>query len=134
PFLPALARAAAYTEPDAPAPTMTTSTCSRLAISPPLLRRNVRHVWDAEGGVTFHCSVDHIDSVAARHRIDQRPRRTLPAVDHRLPHQVDKIVLLGRVQLREPQAVMGLRGSVYTADGGPIKIHEGRLDVENACL
>src|SRR5213592_4307179 len=65
-FLPAFARTAAYTEPDAPAPTTTRSTFSSLAMSPPLFGDDVRHVGDAEGLVAFHGSVDHIDCVAAR--------------------------------------------------------------------
>ena len=43
-------------------------------------------------------------------------------------------MLLGRVELREPQAVAGLRGLVYGADGGPVEVHERRPDVENSCL
>src|SRR5258708_3662085 len=46
-FLPALARTAANVEPDAPEPTMTTSTFS-FAMSPPLRRRDMRHVGNAE--------------------------------------------------------------------------------------
>src|SRR6266536_914165 len=44
-FLPAFARTAAKTDPDAPAPTMTTSTFS-LAMSPPLGRRYLAHIVD----------------------------------------------------------------------------------------
>src|SRR5437660_11641665 len=68
---------------------MTTSTFSSLAMSPPLLGRDVGHVRDAEGFVTFHRSVDHVDGVAASHEVDERPGRPLPAVDLPLAHQVD---------------------------------------------
>src|SRR5258708_39480077 len=59
--LPAFASTAAKTEPDAPAPTMTTSTFSWVAMSPPLFRRDVRHVGNAERLVTLHGAVDHVD-------------------------------------------------------------------------
>src|SRR4030081_3616975 len=63
-FLPAFASTAAKTEPDAPAPTMTTSTFSCVAMSPPLLRRDVRHVGNAQRLIAFHGAVDHVDRVA----------------------------------------------------------------------
>src|SRR5712691_8683896 len=66
---------------------MTTSTFSSLAMSPPLLGRDVGHVRDAEGFVTFHRSVDHVDGVAARHEVDERRGRPLPAVELPLAHQ-----------------------------------------------
>src|SRR6266849_7084410 len=65
-FLPALDSTAAKTEPDAPAPTMTTSTFSCVAMSPPLFRSDMRHVGDAQGLVAFHGAVDHVDRVAAQ--------------------------------------------------------------------
>ena len=52
-FLPALASTDAYTEPEAPAPTMTTSTFS-FAMSPPPVRRDVGHVRHAERLVALH--------------------------------------------------------------------------------
>src|ERR1039458_9680670 len=63
-FLPALASAEAYNVPDAPAPTMTTSTFS-FAMSPPLFGRDVGHVGDAERGIAVHGAVDHVDGDAA---------------------------------------------------------------------
>src|SRR5580692_9380062 len=88
-FLPALASTAANVEPDAPAPAITTSTFSKIfswtfscvAMLPPLLRRDVRHVGDAETLVALHGAVDDIDRVAAQHEIDKPGRRPLPAVD-----------------------------------------------------
>src|SRR4029079_11471576 len=59
-FLPALASTDAYTEPEAPAPTMTTSTFS-LAMSPSPLRHDVGHVGHAEGLVAVDRAVDDID-------------------------------------------------------------------------
>src|SRR6267142_3184915 len=59
-FLPALASTAAKTEPDAPAPTMTASTFSCVAMSPPPVRRDMRHVGDAQGFVAFHRAVDDV--------------------------------------------------------------------------
>src|SRR4051812_27849944 len=73
-FLPALASTAAKVEPDAPAPAITTSTFSstfsRVAISPPLNRRDVRQVRHAETLISFHGAVDDIDGVASQHEID----------------------------------------------------------------
>src|ERR1700757_3750185 len=84
-FLPALARTAAYTEPEAPEPTTTTSTFSfadfslAMVASSPLLRRgNVRHVGNAERGIALHGAVDHVDRIAAQHAKDERRRRPLP--------------------------------------------------------
>src|SRR5579884_1668683 len=77
-FLPALASSAANTDPDAPAPTMTASTFS-FAMSPPLLRRDMRHVWNAERRVAVHRPVDHVDRVAAQNEINEGRRRPLPA-------------------------------------------------------
>src|SRR5215469_14203324 len=57
-FLPALASTAANTEPDAPAPTMTASTFSSAAMSPPPVGRDVRHVGDTQLLVAFHRAVD----------------------------------------------------------------------------
>src|SRR5262245_48781179 len=93
-FFPARASVAAYTEPDAPAPTMTASTFS-LAMSPPLERRDVRHVGNAEVLVAFLGAVDDIHRVAAQHEVDESPGRTLPAFQLVLPHQVDELMPLG---------------------------------------
>src|SRR6516162_4477599 len=101
---PALASTAANVEPDAPAPTMTTSTFSCVAMSPPLIRSDMRHVGNAEGLVALHGAVDHVDRVRAQHEIDEPARRALPAVDLVLPHQVDEVVLIGRGQRREAPA------------------------------
>src|SRR6201989_3288000 len=73
-LLPALASTAANVEPDAPAPAITTSTfsstLSRAAMSPPLVRRDVGQIGDAETLVSLHGAVDDIDGVAAQHEID----------------------------------------------------------------
>jgi hypothetical protein len=62
--------------------------------SPPLVRRNMRHVWNAEGFVAFHRSVDDIHRVAAQHQVDERSAGTLPPLDLVLAHGIDEIVLL----------------------------------------
>src|ERR1700748_3172922 len=81
-FLPALASTAAKVEPDAPAPAITTSTFSCVvAISPPLVRCDVRHVGDAEALISLHGAVDDIDGIAPQHEIGEPGRRALPAVD-----------------------------------------------------
>src|SRR3954462_7493283 len=70
-FLPALASTDAYTEPEAPAPTMTTSTFS-FAMSPPPVRRDMGHVGHAERLVALHGRIDDVDRVAPQHRVDER--------------------------------------------------------------
>src|SRR5258705_4204328 len=115
-FLPALARTGANVEPEAPEPTMTTSTFS-FAMSPPLRRRDMRHVGNAERLVAGHRAIDDIDGVEAQHRIDKTAGRTLPALDLVLAHIVDKAVLLGGSQLRKyPAAVDRLARSVDRAE------------------
>src|SRR5271154_7034830 len=94
-FLPALASTAANVEPDAPAPAITTSTFSCVAISPPLVRRDVRHVGNPEALVALHGAVDDIDGIAAQHEIDLTRRRPLPAFDLVLAELIDEIALLG---------------------------------------
>src|SRR5271167_2764059 len=92
-FLPALASTAANVEPDAPAPAITTSTFSCVAISPPLVGCDVRHVGDAEALISLHGAVDDVDGIAAQHEIGEPGRRALPALDLVLAELVDEIVL-----------------------------------------
>src|SRR5262245_66228839 len=114
-FLPALASIAAKTDPDAPAPTMTTSTFS-LAMSPPLGRRDVGHVGNAEPGIAFHGAVDDIDGVAAQHQIDEWSARPLPALDLVLAHAVDEAALLRRGRSEERRV-----GTEATDQWGPAR-------------
>src|ERR1700733_1282545 len=81
-FLPALASTAANVEPDAPAPAMTTSTFSCVAMLPPPVRSDVGHVGDTQALVALHGPIDDVDGVAAQHEIGKRRRRrSLPALD-----------------------------------------------------
>src|SRR5919198_234498 len=98
---------------------MTTSTFSSLAISPPLFRRDMRHVRDAQSIVAFHRSVDHVDGIAACHQIDERSGRALPTLELVLAHQIDYLALLGRAELGEATAVARLTGLVDGVEGGP---------------
>src|SRR5262245_16389168 len=133
-FLPAFASTAAKTEPDAPAPTMTTSTFS-FAMSPPLARRDVRHVGNAEGRVAVHGAVDDVDGIAAQHQIDERPRRALPAFDLVLPHLADEAALFDFTQLNEhPAAVERLARAVDRAQRGAIEIRVRQAHVEDSRL
>src|SRR5262245_21172874 len=93
-FLPAFAITAAYTEPEAPEPTTTTSTFS-FAMSPPLGRRDVRHVGNAQRVVSGHRAVDDVHGVEAQDRIDKTAARPLPTFDLVLAHIADEIALLG---------------------------------------
>src|SRR5690349_3722306 len=113
---------------------MTTSTFSSLAMSPPLLGHDVRHVGDAEGFVTFQRSVDHVDGVAARHEVDERPGRPLPAVELPLAHQVDELALLEGIEVREANTALRLARPVDRADRGPVEVRVRGLDVEDARL
>src|SRR5580693_380840 len=106
-FLPALASTAANVEPDAPAPAITTSTFSCVAMLPPLVRLDVRHVGDAETLVALHGAVNDIDGVAAQHEIDKPGRRPLPAVDPVLAKLIDEVVLFGGRKRGEAFATAG---------------------------
>src|SRR5690348_16869607 len=92
-FFPARASFAAYTDPEAPAPTMTTSTFSRVAMSPPLQRHDVRLVGNAERFITFDRAIHDVDSVATQEEVNKPGRRTLPIGQFVLPHEVDEIAL-----------------------------------------
>src|SRR6516165_4001375 len=131
-FLPAFASTAAKTEPDAPAPTMTTSTFS-FAMSPPLGRSDVGHVRNAEAGISLHGAVDDVDGIAAQHQIDERPTRPLPALDLVLAHIVDQAALLGFTKLcKRPAVVERLAGAIDRAERRAIEVRVGRADVEDA--
>src|SRR6267154_4968441 len=134
-FLPALARTAANVEPEAPEPTMTTSTFS-FAMSPPLRRRDMRHVGNVERLVAGHGAVDDIDGVEAQHRIDKAAgRRTLPALDLVLAHIVDEAVLRSGTQFREfLTRVDHLARPVHCAKRGAVEISIWRPHVEDARL
>src|SRR5262245_17289567 len=133
-FLPAFASTAAKTEPDAPAPTMTTSTFS-FAMSPPFARRDVRPIGNAEGGIPVHGAVDDVDGIAAQHQIDEWSRRALPALDLVLAHAVDEVALLGFAQFSEgPAVVESLAGSIDRPQRSAIEIRIRWAHVENARL
>src|ERR1700693_2340749 len=133
-FLPCRAMTAAKTDPEAPAPTMATSTFSRVVMSPPRRRRDVGHVGNAEGGVALHGPIDHVDRVAARHQVDERSGRPLPAVDLVLAHAVDEIVLPAGVKLGKAlTVVVRLARPLDGRDRRPVEVRIGRTDVEDAC-
>src|SRR5262245_56026994 len=133
-FLPALASTAAKTEPDAPAPTMATSTFSCVAMSPPLVRRDVRHVGDAQRLVALLGAVHDVDRVAAHEEIDEAAGRPLPALDLVLPHQVDEVALLEGGELGELAAMPRLARAIDRADRRAIEIRVGRPHVHDARL
>src|SRR6478735_592994 len=134
-FLPAFANTEANKEPDAPAPTMTTSTFSRVAMSPPLRWFDVGHVGHTKRGISVHRAVDHIDGIAAHDQIDKRSRRALPAGDLVLAHLIDEIAPLIRADLcKGPVVVVGIAGAVDRAERRTVEIRVRRPDVENARL
>src|SRR5262249_10083970 len=130
-FLPALASTAAKVEPEAPAPTMTTSTLSFVAMSPPLGRRDVRHVGNSQRLVARHRAVHHVDRVRAQQRVNERRRGTLPAVELVLAHAIDEIVLFRRRQLDEALALR-LAHAIDGAEGSAIEIRVGWPHIEDA--
>src|SRR5262245_38698005 len=132
-FLPALASTEANTDPDAPAPTMTTSTFS-FAMSPPLLWNDVGLIRNAEHFVSLHRAVDDVDGVAAQDGVDERRRRALPAVDLVLAHVVHELDLLIGGRLGEFVAEHALARAVDGAYRGAIEVHERRPHIEDARL
>src|SRR5215813_4000821 len=132
-FLPAFASTDANTDPDAPAPTMTTSTFS-FAMSPPLLWNDVGLIGDAEHLVAFHRAVHDVDGIAAQDRVDERRGRALPAVDLVLAHVVHELDLLIGGRLGELVPEHPLARAVDGAHRGAIEIHERRAHVEDARL
>src|SRR5215470_13919564 len=105
---------------------MTTSTFSCVAMSPPLFRRDVWHVGNAQRLVAFHGAVDYVDRVAAHDEIDESARGALPAVDLVLPHRIDEIALLGGGERGETPAAARFARLVDGADGGTIEVDERR--------
>src|SRR5215467_7796182 len=133
-LLPALASTDANTEPEAPAPTMTTSTFS-LAMSPPLGRRDVGPVGDAEAGIAVHGTVDDVDRVAAQHEVDERAARALPAGNLVLAHGVDQAAPPGVVELGKAAAVVErLARALDRAERRAIEVRVRRSHVEDARL
>src|SRR5262245_42721569 len=132
-FLPAFASTEANTDPDAPAPTMTTSTFS-FAMSPPLLWNDVGLVGDAESLVALHGAVHDIDGVAAQHRVDERRARALPAFDLVLAHVVHEVDPLRGRELDELVPVDLLAGAIDRRDRGAIEIRKRRPHVHDARL
>src|ERR1700687_196780 len=80
-FLPARVSTAAKTAPAAPAPTMTASTFSNVAMSPAPLGEDVRHVGNREARKSLDGAVDDVDRVVAQRAVDELLRRSLPALE-----------------------------------------------------
>src|SRR5262249_49363272 len=130
-FLPTFASTAANTEPEAPAPTMTTSTFS-FAMSPPLGRRDVGHVGNAEIGIAIHGAVDDIDGIAAQDEIDERRWRALALIDLVLAHIADEAALLLLAKLRKTAALELLARAVDGTNCRPIEVRVRGPHVEDA--
>src|SRR4029077_7485103 len=79
---------------------MTMSTFS-LAMSPPLFRRDMRHIGDAQRLVAFHRAVDDVDGIGTKDGIDRCAWPSGPAFDLVLPHAIDEIPLIRGRKLRK---------------------------------
>src|SRR5450631_2937386 len=131
-FLPAFAITEAKTEPDAPAPTMTTSTFS-LAMSPAPGRCDMRLVGNAEMGIALHGPVDDIDGVGPQQEVDETRARAFPALELALAHEIDEVVLLGGVKLREAAAaVPHLARALDRAERRAVEIGIGWTHIHDA--
>src|SRR5262249_40593221 len=92
-FLPARVSTAAKTAPAAPAPTITASTFSNVAMSPAPLRENVRHVGKVEAREALDRAVGDVDRVIAQHAVDDGLWRPLPAFELVLAQADDEVAL-----------------------------------------
>src|ERR1700756_2736533 len=131
-FLPALARTAANAEPEAPAPTMTTSTLSLFAISPAPRRRDVRLIGHAEMRITIHGAVNHVHCVATQQEIHKAGGGAFPAIKLVLPHQIDELVLLVAGELRKIAAAIARRTrAIDRTERSAIEIRKRRFHVHD---
>src|ERR1700730_16345596 len=121
-FLPARVSTAAKTAPAAPAPTMTASTFSSVAMSPAPGGQDVGHVGNPEPREALHGAVDDIDRVVAQRAVDEGLRGSLPALDLALAQAVDEIMLLRCAQLGEAALVQRLARMIDPAQGRAIEI------------
>src|ERR1700751_1886714 len=112
---------------------MTMSTFSN-AISPPLLRWNMRHIGNPQRLIAFHRSVDDVDRVRAQHAIHERPWSSGPTLDLVLPHAIDKLVLVrGREKRKIPPEDLATV-LVDVSECSSVEIGKRRADVEDAGL
>src|SRR4051794_39632187 len=109
---------------------MTTSTFSWVAMSPPLQRRDMRLVGNAEHLVALDRAIDHVDRVAAQDHVDEGRRRALPALELVLPQQIDELALLGRRKRGEAAAVARLARSLDAAKCRAVEVHVRRAHVQ----
>src|ERR1700716_3164194 len=131
-FLPARVSTAANTAPAAPAPTITASAFSRVAMSPAPLRKDMGHVRHAEPRKALHGAVSHIDRVVARGAIDERLRRALPALDLVLAQTGDEVALLGGGEIGILSAKQRLARTIDPAQGCAVEVDIGWADFANA--
>src|SRR4051812_3723401 len=117
-FLPARASTAANTAPAAPAPTMTASTFSNVAMSPAPRRRDVRHIGRSNPPKALDRSVDDVDRVVAQRQIDVGLAGALPGFELALSQRIDKIALLGRIEHRISALVLALAGALDAGERG----------------
>src|SRR3954462_12800124 len=125
-FLPLRASTAANAAPEAPAPTMTASTFSSVAISPAPFRRDVGHIGHAQAGKPFHRSVGDVDCVVAQRQINIRLPGTLPSLQLVLPKRVYEIVVLPFIQVCIGAPVQRLARAFNAGKRGTIEIDVGR--------
>src|SRR5450631_736477 len=110
---------------------MTTSTFS-LAISPPLFRRDMRHVGNAQRLIAFYRAIDDVDGIGAKHGISDGARTPGPAFDLVLPHAIDKLALIRSRRLRKIPSEKFAAALVHGRNCGAVEIRERRTEVEDA--
>src|SRR6266545_1030998 len=125
-FLPARVSTAANTAPAAPAPTMTASTFSNVAMSPAPRRLDVRHIGRSDPPEALDCSVDDVDRVVAQRQIDAGLGGALPSLELALPQRIDEIALLGRIEGRKRAPVLALARALDAGERGAIEVDVGR--------
>src|ERR1700674_2979482 len=107
---------------------MTTSTFS-LVISPPLFRRDMRHIGDAQRLVAFHRAIDDVDGIGAKHGISDCGRPARPAFNLVLPHAIDKLSLIRGRRLRKIPTEKFVAALVDRGNPGGVKLPHPRAEV-----
>src|SRR3954465_7163276 len=130
--LPARESTAANTAPAAPAPTMTASAFSRVAMSPAPLGKDMWHVGHAQSCKALHRAVGHIDRIIAKDPVHEGLRRSLPALDLVLAQTGDEVALLVGSESGVRPAGQRLARPLDPAQGGTVEVDIWRANLAHA--